>query len=111
MKVALVRGGYLNNFEGQNYVKLGKSIKVTAISSLSSIHKNFKFPVIKLLSLYDFGLPTWIANRTLGDRQVLFGLGNAVKNYDVVHTADPHYYYSYQLAKLRKKEIYLHTSW
>ena len=114
MKVALVRGGYLNNFEGQNYAKLGKSIKVAAISSHSSIHKNFKFPVIKLLSIYDFGLPTWIANRTLGDRQVLFGLGNSVKYFDLVHTADPHYYYSYQLAKLRKEKKIKHlisTSW
>lgn len=114
MKIAFVRGGYLNNFEGQNYTKLGKAIKITAISSLSSIHKNFKFPVIKLLSLYDLGLATWIANRTLGDSQVLFGLGKTVKDFDLIHTADPHYYYSYQLAKLRKQKKIKHlisTSW
>lgn len=114
MKVALVRGGYLNNFEGQNYSNLGKSVKLTAISSLKPLHSNFRFPVVKLPSLYDLAFPTWLANRTFGDRQILFGLENAVKEFDIVHTADPHYYYSYQLAKLRKEKIIkrlISTSW
>lgn len=114
MKVALVRGGYLNNFEGQNYASLGKSIQITAISSLSPIHTNLPFPVIRLPSFYDTPLPNYIANRTLGDRQILFGLENAMKEFDIVHTADSHYYYSYQLAKLRKDGKIRHlisTSW
>jgi len=114
MKVALVRGGYLNNFEGQNYATLGKSIKLTAISSLKPLHSHFRFPVIKLPSLYDLAFSTWLANRTLGDRQILFGLDNVVREYDIVHTADPHYYYSYQLAKLRKEKsirCLISTSW
>ncbi len=114
MKVALVRGAYLNNFEGQNYSNLGKSIKVTAISSLKPLHRNFRFAVIKRPSLSDLGFPTWLANRTFGDRQMLFGLEKAVKEFDIVHTADPHYYYSYQMAKLRKKKklkCLISTSW
>ena len=114
MKVALVRGGYLNNFEGQNYTNPGKAIKITAISSLSPVHKNFKFPIIKLPSLYDVAFPTWLANRTFGDRQILFGLESAVKEFNIIHTADPHYYYSYQLAKLRKEnklKRLISTSW
>jgi len=114
MKVALVRGGYLNNFEAQNYVNLGRSVKITAVSSLNSLHQDFPLEIIKLTSLYDFSFPSWLANRTLGDRQILFGLKNAVKEFDIVHTADPHYYYSYQLAKLRKEKkikYLISTSW
>lgn len=114
MKVALVRGGYLNNFEGQNYASLGRSIQIAAISSLNPIHTSFPFPVIKLPSLYDTPLPNYIANRTLGDRQILFGLEKTMKEFDIVHTADSHYYYSYQLAKLRKDGKIKHlisTTW
>ncbi|MCX6732235.1 MAG: glycosyltransferase family 4 protein, partial [Candidatus Roizmanbacteria bacterium] len=45
----------------------------------------------------------FIANRTLGDSQVLFGLENHITDSDIVHVGDPHYYYSYQAAVLRSK--------
>lgn len=114
MKVALVRGGFLNNFEVQNYSESNRSIKITAMSSLQSIHQKFSLPVVKLPSLYDLGFPTWVANRTLGDRQLLLGLEKAVIGFDVVHTADSHYYYSYQLAKMRRNgsiKRLVATSW
>lgn len=113
MKVALVRGAFLNNFEGQNY-SFKKGARVTAFSSRNPIHSSVPFPIKKLFSLSDLGIPPWLANRTLGDRQMLFGLENAVKEFDIVHTADPHYYYSYQLAKLRRQKKIkrlISTSW
>lgn len=114
MKVALVRGAYLNNFEGQNYSGLPKTIQITGVSSKRPIHSSFSFPVRKLLSLTDFGVPNWLANRMIGDSQYLVGLENAVQSFDIVHTADPHYYYSYQLAKMRKDgkiKRLISTSW
>ena len=114
MKVALVRGAYLNNFEGQNYSELSNTVQVTGIASKKPIHSEFSFPVDKLLSLTDFGFPSWIANRTIGDKHYLFGLEKAVKGFDIVHTADPHYYYTYQLAMLRKQgkiKKLIATSW
>ena len=45
---------------------------------------------------------------------MLFGLDKLSNKFDVFHTADPHYYYSYQLAKLRKKNLIktlIATSW
>ena len=43
IKVALVRGKYLNNFEGQNYIFDKRKIAVTGFSSLFPLHKKFPF--------------------------------------------------------------------
>lgn len=102
MKIGFVRGAFLNKYEGQNYEFLNKRFKLTGIASLFSLHDRFRFPVIRLPSLYDFLIPNFVANRVLGDAQNLFGLKKFVSRFDLLHTADPHYYYSYQLAKLRK---------
>lgn len=115
--IALVRGKYLNNFEGQNFIFSSKDkIELVAISSLFPLHKSFPFRVIKLLSIADLeelpllgnislfkNMIKFIANRVIGDSQYLFNLEQTVSQFDICVTADPHYYYSYQLAKLRKK--------
>jgi glycosyltransferase involved in cell wall biosynthesis len=121
IRVAFVRGKYLNNFEGQNYCFQGSNIKLTAISSLFPLHEKFPFPVIRLPCLTDlehFKVPSKlikvIANRTLGDSQILIGLEKLSNKFDIFHTADPHYYYSYQLAKMRVKGLIkrlIVTSW
>lgn len=121
LKVALVRGKYLNNFEGQNYVFPEDRISLTAISSFQPLHKKFPFPVIRLPSLADLGrlgvlerLVKILSNRILGDSQILFGLEKYASKFDIFHTADPHYYYSYQLACLRAKNLIkklIVTSW
>ncbi len=117
IKVALVRGKYLNNFEGQNYLFKPNKVKITGISSYYPIHNNFPFKSIKLFSLSDINLGRFgkvLFNRLLGDSQILFGLEKIAPNFDILHTADPHYYYSYQLAKLRKSKLIkklIVTSW
>ncbi len=107
IKVALVRGKYLNAFEGQNFdFSKSKTVKLTGISSLIPLHTNLPFPLKKHISLIDFldnRAVKFIANRSIGDLQILFGLEKERNNFDLFHTADPHYYYSYQLAKLRNK--------
>ena len=121
IKVALVRGRYLNNFEGQNYIFNKNNIKLTAISSLKPLDDQFPFPVIKLPSLADLqNVPflskplKFISNRLLGDSQILFGLEKFANKFDIFQTADSHYYYSFQLANLRKKGLIkklISTSW
>lgn len=121
IKVGLIRGSYLNNFEGQNYQFNKKKIKLTAISSFYSLDSQFSFPVIRLFSIADLQQIyflhkpiKFISNRILGDSQILFGLENYAKKFDIFHSADPHYYYSYQLAKLRAKKMIkklIITSW
>ena len=111
IKVALVRGAFLNNYEGQNYQLDKKKFRLIAISSLFPLENKFPFPVIKLLSLADvqkvkfFNLPLkFLSNRVLGDAQILFGIEKYAKKFDIFHSADPHYYYTYQLAKLKKAQ-------
>ncbi|OGK62365.1 hypothetical protein A2334_02935 [Candidatus Roizmanbacteria bacterium RIFOXYB2_FULL_38_10] len=119
IKIALVRGAYLNNFEGQSYQFVNPNkYKITGVSSMRSIHKTFPFEVIRLPSFNDWNVARRIgraiANRTLGDIQNLFGLEKYACRFDIFHTADPHYYYSYQLAILRsqnKIKRLLVTSW
>lgn len=121
IKVALVRGKYLNNFEGQNYVLRSKQISLTGISSLFPLHDRFSFPVIRLPSIADLErlailrrLVKIAGNRIMGDSQILFGLEKLADKFDIFHTADPHYYYSYQLARLRARNLIrklIVTSW
>lgn len=114
MNVAFVRGAYLNNFEAQNYVFRDAGIEMTAISSLFPLHRDVPFKRIGLFSPADIHLPSFVANRTIGDRQMLFGLEKVAGRFEIVHSADPHYYYSYQLARMRAngtiKKLLL-TSW
>lgn len=105
MKIAFVRGAYLNNFEGQNYPS-----GITGYSSLFPIDSHVSFPVVKLFSPADVQrIPflsqgiKYIANRTLGDSQLLWGLEQHISNADIVHVGDPHYFYSYQAALLKSK--------
>lgn len=116
IRVALVRGKYLNNYEGQNYRLGGNRVVLSAIASRFPLDASVNFPLIKLPSLSDFDsrLTRIIANRTLGDNQILFGLEKYAGKFDIFHSADPHYYYSYQLARLRQRNLInklLLTSW
>jgi glycosyltransferase involved in cell wall biosynthesis len=122
IKIALVRGAYLNNFEGQNFRFIDdKKFKIVGVSSLFPIEENFSLPKIGLPSIADLQKISFLnqpikffANRLIGDSQILFGLEKLAHQFDIFHSADPHYYYSYQLAKLRKnnkiKKLIL-TSW
>lgn len=126
IRVAWVRGAYLNAFEGQNYI-FEKDIQLTGIASRFPIHMNLPFPVINLSSVSDLQtapvlrrVPLWrqgvqyLGNRALGDTQNLVRLEQYTSEFDIFHTADPHYYYSYQLARLRKTGLIkklIVTSW
>lgn len=121
IKVAWVRGRYLNNFEGQNYSFFSKKIKITGISSLFPLDEKVNFRLIKLPSFSDLQRYSFLdkpikflSNRIIGDSQILFGLEKFANQFDIFHTADPYYYYSYQLAKLRLRNLIpclLITSW
>ncbi len=107
MKISFVRGAYLNNYEGQNY-----DLPISGYSSLFPLDVHVPFPLVKLPSIADLQkVPLlkkpikYIANRTLGDSQILFGLEKYIINSDIVHVGDPHYYYAYQAARLKEKGL------
>lgn len=126
IRVAFVRGAFLNNFEAQNYC-FKSDIQLTGIGTFTSIHSRLPFPVKKMFSPIDMvrvspikqipfssRIYSFITNRTWGDGQRMYGLEKVADNFDIFHTADPHYYYSYQLADLRaqgKIKKLLVTSW
>lgn len=118
MKISFIRGAYLNNFEGQNFdFNNQKSFDFRGYSSLYPLDTQVPFALVRLPSIADipfFKKPIrYISNRTFGDVQLLFGLEQCISSSDIVHTADPHYYYSYQAALLRKKGVIkkLITTW
>lgn len=118
-KLALVRGCFLNQYETQNF--RFKRIDVTGFSSSKPHNEVDFFPVIKLPSLCDLQNISFLnrpikflANRVLGDSQFLLGLEKFAGKFDLWHSADPHYFYTYQLAKLRAKnkiKKLIITSW
>lgn len=106
LSVAIVRGKFLNAYEMQSFAPLGDRFSLTAFGSLSPYHERFDFPVKKLLSPMDipeipYKMP--VLNRLFTDAHVLFGLENALKGFDLVHTAETYYYYTHQSLIAKKK--------
>lgn len=104
IKVALIRGAFLNPNELANYEPLINKLKLTSFSSQKPLGTNNKIRNCKLYSLYDYNsqLLRYLINRTLGDSHYLHNLGNYLKSFDIIDTADPYYYYSYQAARFKK---------
>src|SRR5260221_1615598 len=106
MKVAIVRGKFLNRYEMQFFEPLAKKYDITAFSSLTPFHDKFTFPVIKLpspMDLPEFPYKMPILNRLFVDAQYLFGLEHNLKGFDIVHTAETYYHYTRQALNAKKK--------
>lgn len=106
VNIAIVRGKFLNAYEMQSYEPLTKRYNLTAFGSLHPYHDTFSFPVKKLFSPMDvpdvpFKMP--ILNRVFTDAHVLFGLENALKGFDLVHSAETYYYYTHQSLLAKQK--------
>ena len=110
MKIAVVRGPSLNLWEMQNYFPLAKKHELLLIGSTKG-HYGWSSEILtkKLLcpgeicSFIPGGI-TFLYQR-FGDPQILFGLEKAIKNFDIIHTAETSNYYSYQALKARRKGL------
>lgn len=99
MKVAVVRGKFLNKYEMQFFEPLAGRFDLTAFGSLTSYHDTFTFPVVKLpspMDLPDFPYKMPVLNRMFVDAHYLFGLENKLKGFDLVHTAETYFRYTQQ---------------
>lgn len=118
MKILLVRGSFLNNFEGQNYKYLAEKHDFTAISSLFPLQSKFPFPVKKFFSPFDVGtylsiihpflakVVNFLNNRLWGDGQFLVGFDKFVRDtgpYDLSIGAETYYGYDLQIARLKRE--------
>ncbi len=106
-RVALVRGPNLNSWEMQNFTPLKESFDITAISSYLPEYRltASEFPVRRLFSggqLVRARVLRGLLQSFLGDFHDLQGLRGALKGFDLVHTAEPQYYFSYQTAIVKK---------
>jgi len=106
MKVAIVRGKFLNKYEMQFFEPLVKQFDMTAFGSLTSYHDQFAFPVVKLpspMDVPDFPYKMSILNRMFVDAHYLVGLENKLKGFDLVHTAETYFHYTQQCLDAKKK--------
>ena len=107
MKIAIVRGSYLNKYEMQNYEPLARKFDITGFSGLKPIHHNFKFPIKKLFSPVD--LPNFpykmpILNRLcFSDAMYLFNLEKELKGFDIVHTRETYFHFTRQALNAKRK--------
>jgi glycosyltransferase involved in cell wall biosynthesis len=111
MKVAIIRGANLNKFEMQTYEPLAKDFELLAFClknnhfDLSQLKISTKklcgweiFVPKFLRRFYDFFI-----SFVLEINQPMFFLKKKLKGFDIVHSADASYYYSYQAAKAKEK--------
>lgn len=106
MKVAVVRGKFLNAYEMQFFEPLARRFDMTAFGSLTSYHDTFAFPTIKLLSpmdVPDFPYKMAILNRMFIDAHYLVGLEGKLKGFDLVHTAETYFHYTQQCLDAKKR--------
>ena len=106
VKVAIVRGKYLNNFEMQNYFPLRNKFQLTAFASLFPIHKEVGFPVRKLaspLDLAEFPYKLPFLNRLMIDAMYLFDLEEKLKGFDLVCVRETYFHFTQQALNAKQK--------
>lgn len=113
MKVAVVRGKFLNKYEMQFFEPLADrppageaGFDITAFGSLTSFHDRFRFPVVKLpspMDIPDFPYKMAVLNRMFIDAHYLFGLEKKLKGFDLVHTAETYFHYTQQCLNAKRK--------
>lgn len=106
MKVAVVRGKFLNKYEMQFFEPLAARFDITAFGSLTSYHERFAFPVVKLpspMDIPDFPYKMPLLNRLFIDAHYLLGLEGKLKGFDLVHTAETYFHYTQQCLNAKKK--------
>lgn len=106
MRISIIRGGFLNPFELQNYYPLKKKYDLRAISSMHPISEDIEIPLTKTYALTDlpdipFKFP--ILNRLSIDAHYLLGLEQLLKGFDIAHVAETYYHYTIQAINAKKK--------
>ncbi len=105
-KLGIVRGAFLNRFEMQSFAPLAGQYDITAFGSLSPMHDDFPFPVVRLpspMDVPDFPMKMPILNRLFVDAHYLLGLEGKLQGLDIVHTAETYYHYTQQCLNARKQ--------
>jgi glycosyltransferase involved in cell wall biosynthesis len=108
IKIAIIRGAYVNPWEMQNYEPLKDKFDIKVISSLNPLNVNINLSLVKLLSPMDmpeFPYRMQILNRILIDSHWLYGLEEQLRGVDIAHVAETYFAYSYQSIIAKKKGL------
>lgn len=114
IKIAIVRGWYLNPWEMMRYEPLRDEFDITAMGTYRSLfdQSGIKLNIRKYHwpgeALYGLGtIPAQLINRALYKyfryNLWMFGLERDLKDFDVIHSADTLHLFSLQAARARKK--------
>ncbi len=115
MKIAIVRGPFLNQWEMQNYEPLAVRHEVTAFTTTSHVFslQEIKLPIIKLFS--PDKIPSTLispsiaslfnraAGKIFGWNYYLFGLEKELRKFDLVNTIELHHVFTNQIIEAKKK--------
>jgi len=94
MRVAIVRGKYLNQYEMQSYEPLKNEFDLVGFASLKPLGDEFNFRVEKLpspLDLPDFPFKMPLLNRVFSDGHFLLGLERKLAGFDIAHSAETYF--------------------
>ncbi len=114
IKIALIRGWFLNKWEMMRYEPLSREFDLCAIGTHHPLFdiSTIRMDVTKLHWPGEFFYllgqrPAKLINRGLYKysryNQWLFGLENAIKDYDILHVADTLHLFSLQAARIKQK--------
>ena len=109
MKIALVRGAFLNQYEAQIFFPIVKKHDLVGFSSLHPIHDQFLFPVVKCPSPMDLNFGSFsrikmpLLNRLFIDAHLLWGLEDKLEGFDIAHCADTFYHFTHQCVVAKKQ--------
>lgn len=104
MRIALVRGNSLNEWEGALWGALPPEFSVTGFCSVQNAYPTTGLPysVIRLPSSSDNRIGSAFAQATCGQFVYMRGLEGQLDDFDVVHTAELYYAYSLQAVRAKK---------
>ena len=114
MKIAIVRGPFLNKWEMQNFEPLLDGNEVTAFSTGSNVFPvdEIKIPVKRLFCLDNMLAPVSLKSasyfnratgKVFGWNYYMYGLENSLQGYDIVNTVELHHTFTNQVMNAKKR--------
>lgn len=104
IKVALVRGSSLNEWEGKMWENIAPNIETTGVCSPHNSFStaNLSYPVVQLPCSGDSRLCSAWLFYAQGVVQKMFGLEKVLQDFHIAHTAEIHYFLTNQAVRAKK---------
>lgn len=104
IKVALIRGDSLNEWEGKLWSRLDSRFEVTGFCSRKNLYNSSRlsFPVKRLATTTDNRVLSQLSKFTSGVFQKMDGLEQELVDFDIAHTAEISYYFTAQAVRAKK---------